>query len=361
MPKAESQIDTKYTYKVEIISYINGEYNTMLVSQGTRDSGYEITLYKDRNNSYFGNNAVILALRSLYSNEVKVYNFTSDGVDASEANVRIAMHGYGDRMIIYSAEYEEEVVALRDYLVEGSYTLNNGSVEVGAGKTITLSDKLGSALYSNYNDFKFNFTLDSASVTAGDEVRINLAMSEVDGSGNGAYLIYNPVNGTLSFQFYYGGAMHSLAQVFELGGVASDSHELSVKFNKSLVASSLSNYVGGDKVANLTYNGVELTDTKGVNKVHYQEVVVTMDGESTTFYMPLFNDMGLWKRDNGQTFGNANAYSNATLGAPTFLALYNYSSVVAPASVGIKVDGYATTNGEYNGFISKSVVGTPII
>ncbi len=355
-----STINEAYTYKAELISYVNGVYNVVTIASGTRNSAYELTLYKDRNCSYFGNNNVVVAIRSLYSDEVMRYDFVNEDVDASGANIRITMYGYGDRMVIYNAKFEEGVVATRDYLLDGTYKLNNGAVSLEAGKTLTHADKAGNALYSNFNDVSLSFTINGE--VAGQVVRINLADSKEDGSGNGAYLLYDLEHNTLSFQFYYQGIMHSLAQVYELSGAVNGAHSLNVKFNKSLVASSLANYVGGDKEANLTYNGVELTDTKGVNKVHYSMVEVAMDGESTTFYMPLFNDMGLWKRDNGSTYGNSNNYSTVeSLGAPTFLALHNYSSVVAPAGLGIQIDGYATTNGEYNGFLPTTVAGTPII
>ncbi|MBR3684868.1 MAG: hypothetical protein IKL86_01175, partial [Clostridia bacterium] len=78
--------------------------------------------------------------------------------------------------------------------------------------------------------------------------------------------------------------------------------------------------------------------------------------------MPLYDDMGLWIDSTGNS-GTNNKYSNVTglTSTPTFLALYNYTSVVAPASTSITVDGYMVTAGECHTLDTPSITETPII
>ncbi len=353
--------NTKYTYTVKLDYYLNGNspVSDVILMSDVTDDMFEITLFKDRNQSYFGSNGAILMLRSLVSDNVFVYDLgDEDGLDAREAEIMVSLHGEGDRLTIYNADFEENVAPYRDYLVENVYKASDASLNLGAGETLTLVNNSGMALYSNYSTLKFNFSI---AESENDAVRINLADSKLDKSGNGVYLDYDLASNELKFTFYRGGRK-SKEQVLALSGSVTGSHSLSVTFTKSLVQSSIQKYVGGNSGVNdLYYGDTPLTETSGA-VVHYAEVAVTMDGVATTFYMPLFDDMGLWIDSTGYK-GTNNKYSNVTeLGStPTFLSLYNYTSVVAPDSTAITVEGYMVALGECHSLDAPSIGGTPII
>ncbi|MBQ8178339.1 MAG: bacterial Ig-like domain-containing protein [Clostridia bacterium] len=357
--------NTKYTYTVKLDYYINGNspVTDQILMSDVTDDVFEISLFKDRNESYFGSNGIILVLRSLVSDKVYTYDFgDEDFIEAREAEISIMLHGVGDRVTIYNADFEENVAPYRDYLLGDVYKASNESLILGASETLTLINNAGMALYSNYSTLNFNFSIaDSYTQTAGDVVRINLADSKLDKSGNGVYLEYDLATNELKFTFYRGNRK-SKEQVLALSGSVTGSHSLSVRFEKELVLASTLKYVGGDSgINNLYYGDTDLTNTTGM-VVHYSEVSVTIDGVATTFYMPLYDDMGLWIDSTGYS-GTNNKYSDVTglTSTPTFLSLYNYTSVVAPDSTAITVDGYMVTLGECHSLDAPSITETPII
>lgn len=358
--------NTKYTYTIKLDYYLNGSSpaSDIILMSNVTDDLFEISLFKDRNKSYFGSNGIILVLRSLVSGATYTYDFGDEeqGYDAREAEIAIMLHGVGDRVTIYNADFEENVAPYRDYLLGDVYAASTGSLTLGAGESLTLTNNAGTALYSKYDTLNFNFNIaNDYAQTAGDVVRINLADSKLDKSGNGVYLEYDLVSNELKFTFYRKNKK-SKEQVLALTGNVVGSHYLSVSFDKVLVQSSTEKYVGGNSgTINLYYGDNDLTSTNGA-VVHYTEVSVTMDNATTTFYMPLYDDMGLWIDSTGNS-GTNNKYSNITglTSTPTFLALYNYTSVVAPASTSITVDGYMVTAGECHTLDTPSITENPII
>ena len=351
-----------YTYTIELLYLVNDKLSTTVISTGTKDSAYEVIVYKDRETSYHGNNGIIVTIRSLTSNEVKAYDFSSGSLKADKAQIMPIVYGLGDRMTVYSASLEEVGVNSRDYILGGQYQASNEIVTLGKDEVLSLTDNLGNALYSAYDNLVFNFSVDESYVGAeGDKLFINVAESKLDGSGNGIILTYDLKSNSLVFNFYWQG-IKSIDQVWKLNGNVAGGHKLQVMLNKTLTLADVSAYVGGDNATNLSYGNTLLTDTMG-NVVHYASVKVTMDGEETTFYMPLYDDLGCWIWESGNAYGNSNAYSGVSglTQTPTFLHTYNYTSVVANVEDVVSVDGYAVAKGANNLYAEKGVEGTPVI
>ncbi|MBO7178043.1 MAG: bacterial Ig-like domain-containing protein [Clostridia bacterium] len=354
--------NTAYTYTLELLYLVNDRLSTTVISSGTKDSAYEVIVYKDRETSYHGNNGIVLTIRSLTSDEVKVYDFASGALKADRAQIWPIVYGLGDRLTVYSATMEEVGVNSRDYVLDGQYKGSDEALTLGKDEVLSLIDNVGNALYSSYDNLVFNFNVDTSYVGVdGDKLVINVAESKLDGSGNGISLTYDLMNNNLVFNFYWQG-IKSIDQVWQLNGNVAGEHKVQVMLDKTLTLADVNAYVGGDNETNLSYGNTLLTNTMG-NVVHYASVKVMMDGEETTFYMPLYDDLGCWIWENGNAYGNSNAYSGVSglTQTPTFLHTYNYTSVVASVDDVVTVEGYAVVKGTNNLYVEKGVEGTPAI
>lgn len=354
--------NSAYTYTVVFSYYVNGKSRDEVIAMGTTDSAFEVVVYKDRNTAYYGNNGVIVSIRSLYSNTSKVYEFNSGELNANNAMIYPQVYGLGDRMTIYNATFEEESANYRDYLVSGQYVSSDDAVLLEKDEDLTLINNIGSALYSIYDNLVFNFSISETYVAgADDKITINVAESKLDGSGNGVTLVYDLSSNALIFNFYLNGTK-SLEQVWQLSGTISGEHKLQVILDKKLLEGKANTYVGGDSGnENLSYGGVSITDTLG-SVIHYTSVKVIMDGAETTFYMPLYNDMSRWIRADGNAYGS-NPYSDVTglTSTPTFLPLYSYTSISANVDNAVTVQGYMVAKGANNTYASGAVTESPII
>ena len=355
--------NTAYTYTLLLNYYINGKDGSLEVSSGTTNSAYEVIVYKDRNTSYYGNNGIIISIRNLYDTTQSVYEFNSGELNADEARIYPHVYGLGDRMTVYNASFEEEVSTRRDYLVNGSYASSEDIITLQKDESLTLTNNVGSALYSIYDNLVFNFNVDENYVAkVGDVIKIMVAGSKLDNTGNEVELVYDLISNSLTFVFYYNG-IPSLAQVWQLEGTVSGSHKLQVVLDKELVEAKANTYVGSDSGVDNLYYGDQILTATNKALVHYTSVKVVMDGAETTFYMPLYNDMGCWLMSNGYPNGSENMYSDV-LGltqTPTFLPLYSYSSIVASVSDVVTVEGYMVAKGENNTYTERAIKENPII
>ena len=356
-----------YTYTIRLVYYVNGktDNNSIIIASGVTDCAYEVIVYKDRNTSYYGNNGIIVSIRSLYSDTANLYEFNAEELNADRAKIYVQANGLGDRMTVYNVSYEEEPVTYRDYLVAGQYVSSEGSVMLQKDESLTLINNAGTALYSNYNNLVFNFNVDDDyGISSGDILTINLAESKLDGSGNGVKLVYDLLNNKIAFSFYFNG-IYAIAQEWTLDGEATGSHKLQVKFDKELVLDDANTYVGGDSANdNLVFENLILTETMGEAVVHYTTVTVIIDGNEKTFYMPLYNDLGCWIMENGLPYSTTNNYSSVTgltTTTPTFLPLYTYTSVETNVDGGIMVEGYMVTMGENNTYTTGAVTESPAL
>ena len=355
-----------YTYTVELQYYINGKYGSYVVSSGTMDNAYEVIVYKDRNTAYYGNNGIIVSVRNLYSSNANIYEFNAGELQVDTARIFAQVYGLGDRITIYNASYEESIVRTYDYLVEGSYKGSDEALTLQKDETLTLTNNVGSALYSAYDNLVFNFNVAEGYVASADDVlNINVAESKLDGTGNGVRLVYDLANNALIFSFYWNGHK-SIDQVWRLEGNVVGNHKLQVMLDKKLLLAKANTYVGGDSEnADLVYGNTTLTSTLGTAVVHYTGVKVIFDNEETTFYMPLYNHLGCWRIDemNGEAFGNTNEYSGVTglTSTPTFLPLYSYTSVESNVDNVVTVEEYMVANGANNTYKSSAITEDPII
>ena len=355
--------NTAYSYNVVLKYYVNGRSSDIVVSTGSKECAYEVSVYKDRNVAHFGSNGIIVTIRSLYSADVNVYEFNDGDLNADKARIYPYVYGLGDRITLLKMSLEEEVFNYRDYLVNGQYESSNGSVMLEIDQSMTLIDNAGSALYSFYDNLVFNFNVDSNyTANSGDSITINVAESKLDGSGNGVKLVYDLTRNVLIFNFYRKG-IPSMSQEWRLSGNVVGSHKLQVILDKNLTSTKANTFVGGDSGGDdLVYDGVEITATLGA-KVHYTTVKVIMDGAENTFYMPLYDDLGCWKISTGNAYSNENLYSNVDglTQTPTFLPIYSYTSVETNVDNVVAVDGYMVSKGANNTYTEGAITESPAI
>ena len=256
----------------------------------------------------------------------------------------------------------------RDYLVikDGvtQWVANRASgAEIAAGSTVTVNDgfDLPKARAGDTQTWRY-----SSAATSGElNFRFNESVwetsSTVDGTADrGAYLRYDIAANTFYFGFHYDD-IRSIEQAWQPpsawnGGV----HTLTLRINTDLNLTTLLKTTSDVMYDDGTGTLKALTDSKGAN-LYYQEISVTYDGETHSFYCPQFGDMGLWKAvsedESEYVYGSSNKYSEITdlNKMPTFLALYRYSRMETSVDMTLYgVSGsYGADNGRTDAFVKE--------
>lgn len=327
--------------------------------------GFEVRAYYDKLGA-MGNGSAKIRIRQIGTTTWQDIDLASIG-DIGDAKPFVMLTGNATRITNNKLLFVENDHAYNDYLIDNEYTMYNGSaVTLNAGSTLKLADGAGTARYSAYNNIEFEFGV----ATANGAVTMALAESAVYEDANsdrfyGAYLDYDLEENKLVFKFRYG-SIYSLAQEFKLSenNSAVGTHKVTVDLNMDEMDSK--NYVGGDSgTLNLVRDGVTLTVSNGA-KLYYHRIDVTIDGESTAFYLPHYADMNGWYMANGSVYGSGDANKYSDIGnndAPaTFIALYNYNSVTAPEATALTVYKYATAIEDSGAYTERALKEeTPLI
>lgn len=320
--------------------------------------GFEVRAYYDKLGA-MGNGSAKIRIRQIGTMTWQDIDLASIG-DIGDATPFVMLTGNATRITNNKLLFVENDHAYNDYLIDGEYTMYNGSaVTLDAGSTLKLADGVGTARYSAYNNIEFEFDV----ATANGAVTMALAESAVYEDANsdrfyGAYLDYDLANNKLVFKFRHG-SIYSLAQEFKLSenNSAVGTHKITVDLNMDEM--DRKNYVGGDSDnTNLVRDGVTLTDSNGA-KLYYHKIDVTVDGESTVFYLPHYADMNGWYMANGSCYGSGDANKYSGIGvndAPaTFIALYNYNSVTAPEATALTVYKYVTAIADSGAYVDRAL------
>ncbi len=357
--------NTAYTYTAKLLTYKDGSLSTINVASGLTENAFEITVYRDRNNYYYGRGGVVLEVKNLLDGNVtRVNNIAQNSI----SNIFVLVSGSAERLKILDASFDGNENAIRDYNVNGSFKPHGEVVALGANETLTVRDANGNKALVAFNTLTLNYTIpegyvptssDVLTFTIGDEY-----VNYMDGtSGNTITLKYYLLENKLTFAFNYQELFNSRVQTVQLNNtLEAGTHIITVKLDKTLNTYNTTYFVGGDNSVNLFNGDVKLTETMG-NVVHYSEMKVYVDGELATFYMPLYNSVGLWIDSNGVEYGTVNDFSSVegvpTEYVPTFLCLYQYAEV--STSVNLSVNGFMLTDGECNAYDKAEIIGSPII
>ena len=355
-------VNDKYSYDVRLSYYVNGKSANQVIATGLTNTEFEVVVYKDRNSHYYGDNGIIVILRSLDGTIEHKEAFNAGELYADDAGIYPQIFGQGDRVTMYGANFDEVYVGDRDYLLDGQYKGSIEALTLGSGENITLADNAKNALYSMYDNLILDFNVASGSYVDGNKITFNLAGSEVDGRGKGITLEYNLANNSLVFTFYKNGDV-SRSQVWGLSGSVEGKHLLRVIFDKELTQAKANNYVGGENARDLTFAGNKVTNNVNNVIVHYTTVMVVMDGAVKEFYVPLYDDLGCWVLSDGGTASDNNQYSEATYPGytPTFLPAYSYTSVETNVENAVTINKYSVSKGEDNSYLENAITESPRI